>query len=590
MENEKNWYQYDVLFIKHYIDRGERKRKGLLVSQYGHAFLSDIKDDADISALLHYEKDEIRLDSGSVYNIYKGLSSRCDLRMPWAGKPKNEDECIKIYAVRYNSVFEDENGKPLPAIVSLGANIFLNGQDISELIDYPLRNDRPLGASFLEQYLDIRIPEGYEAIAYKELATLLDVFKKGDESRQAALLLSDFANGNMPMISSSTLLDVLEKVAGELRRVMLNDFRRLTKENALSEGVAFIKTRLGEEYAVDYLNPFAKENKSGILAHLMASYLSHLKDYDTAFQFASIGASLGNGRCALMACDIAKTKGRYDLCMFYLNLGIQNGQDGDCAAEKARLFMQLGNDRNTPFYCEDYVGEAIISADIGVQLKSSEAMLILGRILLDYFFEEGQDEAFDLLKKAERANQKGSNYLLAYYYALLARNDAEQVKIGQAYIEKAIIRGEEDPKMCQLIEADLLLSQGDAKKAISLLKELAEDGHEEASFALGRLLAGEDSRYPINEEAFPISTSEDIKRQIYPLFIWRICPSTLSAKEAAKRLGKLAHDGVIEAFLELERIYRNGPVGIKDLHKADYFRTSYLRYKRKRQKKSITCN
>ena len=579
--------QLQILFHQHYVDDdGKKQERSFLLENNGQLSRIPWKKTSEIKDATHFHTWKLR--RGQLYTVYEGLSRFLRNYVPEPERPASEDAYFEVYFFEAGiSVYQNpETQEPKPVHRSYAANMFIRGLDVTEMLFNHEKGEkeRPFGVEFLEAFFDIAIPFGFEATALSEIHMAVNSQEDPALFEEGEALIKWLIHGEGLPELSDDLREYLQQNADVFREHIEELEIRTSHEVAMIRGSAFLR-KIGEnDVMYDYLSPLADNEKSGLACYQLALWYTEDEMYASAFKYASIGSSLGDGNASYLASKMCANRGLQDLSRMYVEQGMEAGS-GDCFYFMASQIMKFAHDESDhPFKFENPVSAAFYYADEGVQRRSSKAMVFLARLLLDFMTDEGADMALQLLLRAEAAGEKEALYRLAIYYMHDHKGaEGKDLALAESYVKRAIIENAFNAADCQLLYADILLEAGDPKKAIGFVEELARKGNEKAQVFLGRLITGADARYPFVDDPIPVTFLEAIadEKAFFKAVLWRNYPDIISAKKAASSLGKLAKKGEALAFRELAKIHREGPDEIRDEKKAGYFEECFDKYRPK---------
>ncbi len=551
---------YDILFT-HYTKTKDGKKKELIYTLDDQGQLRQFNDDDDNPDFVETNK----INRGSLYLIYDALAEYAVNRKPSIEKPLNEEYLeIDVVGKDGNPFFVDpENGERLPTIVTLGETFYIRGLDFIELIhDWGERKtEQPLGKSFLEEFFDVRIPEGYEGVALEELRRAIRYIKDGKTKEEGEVFIDWLIHGKgLPPLEGKLLCYLKVKTAA-YRENLKTLIGNLSREAAILRGCHFLRGRGENEEMYPMLKALADE-KSAKGCELLARY-NYEDGYDTdALKYAMMGASLGDGEACRLAAWICREKDDLVQTRLFLDMGIEL-DNGDCFGAMADCLMSHRDAKEGhPFYSKNSLAEAVGFALNGMRRHSAFSMLTLGKIASFWAKDQYAEWGLQLLQRAESLGSRDALYWLAEYYRQNHEyGPKKDLRLATVYIKKAIIEEARTPEACQLLYAEILLEKGKTHQGTQFLEELAQGGYRPAQMTLGEQIAKDD---PPVEPKFP--------KDYYRALLWRDYPDIMSARDATFLLKGLARRGEIIAYQELERIYRDGPEDIKSEEKARHYR------------------
>ncbi|MDY6393181.1 MAG: hypothetical protein SPL80_10160 [Bacilli bacterium] len=576
-----------ILFHQQYYDeKGKQQERAFLLEENGQLNRLSWDKTSDIKGAMLLKTR--KLHRGDLFTVYEGLAHHFKKQVFEPVRRDMEGSYFEVFFFKDGkSVYQDPITKdPISLIRSEGNTLFLKGHDIAELLFGPKRSneERPLGAEFLEAYFDIAIPYGFEATALSEIHLAVT---SGDDPKlyeEGEAFIRWLIHGEgLPQISDD-LRDFIQQNADIFRNHMLEIDIRTNRETAMVRGAYFL-WKIGEnEEAYNYLLPLADQEKSALACYQIALWYCQDDKLSSAFKYASMGSSLGNGDASFIAANMCADRGLQDLARMYIDQGIESG-NGNCFYFMAKQIMRFGKEKGDhSFKFDNPVSAAIHFADVGVQKHSSKAMVFLARLLIDFMGVDGANVGLQMLLRAEEVGEKEALYRLALYY----KNDhgeagKKDLFLAESYVKRAIIEDAYNQDDLQLLYADILLDEGESNKAFRFVEELARKGNEKAQVFLGKLISGADPRDPFAMNPIPASLIGTIKEEktFFKAVLWRTYPDICTAKEASSILGKLAKKGEALAFYELALIHREGPDEMRDEKKAAYFEECFEKYRPK---------
>ena len=549
----------DILIYRHQRNKtGERMPDAYVLNDKGRFSALFGTQEVDGRIIADEVEDLRTLNRGSLYLIYEGLAEYASRPTPTINEPANKEDYMEIHvrdADGKSWFINPETGAPRPVMVTYNKTLFLKGHDLSHLLNDigEWKTEQPLGKSFLEEFFDVCIPEGYEGMALIELADAIEGRKKDKKIYSGGQKLIDWlikGEGLPPM--GKELKEYLEDVANIYRGDMKDIAKSLTREEAILRGCEFLWKRGEQDAALPILKKLADE-KYPKACERYANYQYEEGYLVDAMKYATIGAGLGNGRCCRLAARIAHEDESWSQVRLYLEMGMDAG-DGDSFAAMAGLFLRFRDvSKGHPFYNEHPVNEALWLSIEGTRRHSSQATLIQGKILCFYVEPEFEEAGLQLLLRAEALGEAEALFWLARFYRRdHAYGQGKDLDLASVYIKRAILEKVATPNICQHLYAQILIEQGQTEEAKGFLVELSKNGYEPAQATLGKLLSGID----------------DAPENYYRAILWREYPDIISAKQAAALLWKLVKQAGNLAYPELAKIYREGPESIRNEAKA----------------------
>ena len=530
-----------------------------------------------------------RVDRGTLYVIYESLGALLSKNLPPRYLHKDNDDYVELYVYEKGQCqhVEPLSGEPMPLFASYSGDLYLMGMNILDgiLEAHDYEDPSRLGAGVLEAIFDIKIPNGFEALALTEIKAASRCNDDPDLMYDGEVFIKDLLHGEGLPSLSDALQELLLNNADIFRKHMCALEEKTTPEVAMVRGASLLWELEEKDTLYEYLSDLAEEEHSALACAILTDYLYKDNALDAAYHYACIGASLGHGPCCLFAAKLSDKKGYVDLARRYLYMGMHAGE-ADCFALMAAQIIRYAEEKEGhPFYYEDALEAAKQFAKEGVNRRSSSAMLFLAELLLNE--GESKDEAYalQLLLRSLDLGEKKALYRLGEYY----RKDhlgaeGKDLFLAETYIKKAIIENAYNLEDCQWSYALILLELHRDAKGMDLLLELAKKGYAKAKATLGKILVGVEPSCPKDEPLYvleELSSLKENEEDFFASLLWRAYPDLLSPKEAAKALGKLAHKGVYLAFLELSKIHSEGPEELRSEEKANYFLQCYKKYRDK---------
>ena len=516
--------------------------------------------------------------------IAKAVSSK--------GSPKAEcgDSKLEVYLLRSGQpLFLDEQGNPIPSLVSPRTNLCLGGHEIVDLAmnDHGIYSPKPLGADLLEALFDTDVPFGFEGLGLKALLTIAEESGNPGLAKQTRLLIRNY------FLSSLTVLHLPEDPNEPLGYLLAHadSFRKMIEgckmrndvETAFLHGSAFLWKWGYKAEANDYIVDLAESGSRPACLTLAKRYLD-ADDRRKSLKYACLGASFGSGECAYMAAERLKARRQFSLEKDYLQLGMKAG-NGDCFYLMARDLMthSRNNDKKSPFFASDPLKEAIELASEGVNRHSSKAMVYLSRLISDNDHQDESGLALQLLERARYAGDKETYFWLGEYYLKTYREGMEDnLLLAEAWVKKAIVEEAYDLWNCQHLYACIEARRGNKKEGLAMVEELARKGHLCSLASLGEKAAGWNETFLLEGEELPkdvIPQKEIIalpdRDSFLCALVWRLYPDIVSPEEAIKALESNACLWKKLAYRELAKIYKEGPESVKNPVKAAHFERLY---------------
>ena len=574
----------EIVFVRKYLENGKQMSSASVFLPIGKvAELKNYQHQKTLDESIDVQQ-LYPLGFGKAFLINRFIKELIRHPLDHLATPEDKDVCTEVYIYdQGKSMNLDQLGEPLPCFVSYGRELFISGYPLESLLER--KEEDPyrtlFGKDYLEAFFDVAILEGYETSALHLVYSLCK--EKGEDMvfEEAKWFLRNLLREQNFFEMSPIFEARMEEISDTFRERLGNIEKTIPVEVAALSHLEIFELIGLEGYVDEYLQDLADSDDYPLACYIFADRLWDKGVRKLSYEYARKGAELGQKDCSYLAGKISLLCEFFADAKYYLELGMKQGSP-DCFAAYAEALIKYRKDsKDHPFHRETPMLDAFKYATIGVSMHSAKAMVVLARLIID--FGEGSNElcGSQLLERAMTLGEKEAIYRLAIYYSNehLA-GPGRDLLYAESLIKRAILEEAYDLRMCQIVYADILMNQGEFSKGFAMIEEQAKKKHGPSMVFLGELITGVDPRNPHPTHHLPEEYLRTIihGEDFFKATLWEAYPEIITAKEAAKILGKLAKDGEYAAFYELARIYRYGPKEVVDEKKAKYFDACVAKY------------